>query len=95
MSRLNDLQEAIANQNSKGGIPSDKWMVFLLTDIALSLATIADAMTREDGEADAVDTAKDIVHKAIDNSVWLDTVNVEEMHKVVDDKYAEMTEGEG
>ena len=48
MSRLNDLQEAIANQNSKGGIPSDKWMVFLLTDIALSLATITDAMTREE-----------------------------------------------
>ena len=56
MSRLNDLQEAIANQNSKGGIPSDKWMVFLLTDIALSLATIADAMTKEDGDADETRT---------------------------------------
>ena len=55
MSRLNDLQEAIANQNSKGGIPSDKWMVFLLTDIALSLATITDAMTREDGESNEAD----------------------------------------
>ena len=55
MSRLNDLQEAIANQNSKGGIPSDRWVTLLLTDIALSLATIADAMTREDGEADETD----------------------------------------
>ena len=51
MSRLNDLQEAIANQNSKGGIPSDRWVTLLLTDIALSLATIADAMTRKDGDA--------------------------------------------
>ena len=55
MSRLNDLQEAIANQNSKGGIPSDKWMVLLLTHISLSLATIADAMTRKDGDADEAD----------------------------------------
>ena len=53
MSRLNDLQEAIANQNSEGGISSDKWVVLLLTHIALSLATIADTMTREDGEANA------------------------------------------
>ena len=52
MSRLNDLQDAIANQNSEGGISSDKWVVLLLTHIALSLATITDAMTRKDGEAD-------------------------------------------
>lgn len=37
-----------------------------------------------------VETARDIVHTAIDNSVWSDTVDVSEMHKVVDDKYAEM-----
>lgn len=45
-------------------------------------------------DADAVDTAKDIIHEAIDNSVWSDTVDTAKMHKVVDDKYAEMTEGE-
>lgn len=38
-----------------------------------------------------VETARDIVHKAIDNSAWSDTVDTAKMHKVVDDKYAEMT----
>ena len=37
----------------------------------------------------AGEIARDIVHEAIDHSVWSDTVNVEEMHRVVDDKYAE------
>ena len=44
---------------------------------------------------DAADTAKDIVHEAIDNSVWSNTVDTAKMHKVVDDKYAEMMEDEG
>ena len=38
----------------------------------------------------AVEIARDIMHEAIDHSVWSDTVNVEEMHRVVDDKYADM-----
>lgn len=33
---------------------------------------------------------RDIVHQAIDNSVWSKAVDVGKMHKVVDDKYAEM-----
>ena len=41
-----------------------------------------------------VETAKDIVHEAIDNSVWsdiVDTAEIAEMHMAVDDKYTEMT----
>lgn len=38
-----------------------------------------------------VEAARDIVHEAIDNSAWSDTVDTAKMHKVVDDKYAEMT----
>lgn len=40
---------------------------------------------------DSVETARDIVHEAVNNSVWSDTVDTAKMHKVVDDKYAEMT----
>ena len=36
-----------------------------------------------------VETARDIVHEAIDNSVWSDTVDTAKMHKVVDDWCAE------
>lgn len=54
MSRLENLQDAIAHQNRKGGIPFDKWVTLLLTDIALSLATIADALT-EKGDNDDTD----------------------------------------
>ena len=42
-----------------------------------------------------VDTARDIIHEAIDNSVWSDTVDTAKMHKVVDDKYAEMETDNG
>lgn len=38
----------------------------------------------------AVEIARDIIHSAIDHSTWSDTVNVEEMHRVVDDKYTDM-----
>ena len=38
----------------------------------------------------AGEIARDIMHEAIDNSVWSDIVDVEEMHRVVDDKYADM-----
>ena len=36
-----------------------------------------------------VEIARNIVHEAIDNSVWSDTVDTAEMHKVVDDWCAE------
>ncbi len=41
----------------------------------------------------SVETARDIVHEAINNSVWSDTVDTTKMHKVVDDKYAEIRGG--
>lgn len=37
-----------------------------------------------------VEIARNIVHEVIDNSVWSDAVDTAEMHKVVDDKYAEI-----
>ena len=37
-----------------------------------------------------VEVARDIVHEAINNSVWSDTVDTAKMRKVVDDKYAEI-----
>ena len=37
-----------------------------------------------------VETARDIVHEAIDNSVWVDAIDTAKIHKVVDDKYAEI-----
>ena len=38
----------------------------------------------------ADEIARDIMHEAIEHSVWSDTVNVDEMHRVVNDKYADM-----
>lgn len=38
-----------------------------------------------------VEIARNIVHEAINNSAWSDTVDTAKMHKAVDDKYAEMT----
>lgn len=51
MSRLKNLQEACAENNKNGGLNKDQWIMFLLTDIAISLATISDAMTGG-GESD-------------------------------------------
>ena len=47
-----------------------------------------------DNMRNASEIARDIMHDAIDRSVWSDSVNVEEMHKAVDDKYADMRKGE-
>ena len=52
MSRYKELTNAIANQNRQGGIEHKKWMTFLLTDIALSLATIADALAGPEEESE-------------------------------------------
>ena len=41
-----------------------------------------------------VEIARSIVHKVIDNSVWADSVDTAKMHKVVDDKYAEIRGGD-
>ena len=51
MSRLENFQEACAENNKNGGMNKDQWIMFLLTDIAISLATISDAMT-DGGESD-------------------------------------------
>lgn len=40
--------------NKNDVVPKDEWIVRLLTDIAASLATIADALSREDGKADEI-----------------------------------------
>ena len=50
MSRVEELEGAIekANRANGGtGMQSDKWLVLLMTDMAKSLAVIADKMTEE------------------------------------------------
>ena len=48
MSRYKELIESISKQNTNGGISFEKWTTFLLTDLAISLAVIADALVEED-----------------------------------------------
>lgn len=53
MSRVEELERSIelANRANDGtGLPSDKWQTLLMTDIAKSLAVIADKMTEEEKE---------------------------------------------
>lgn len=52
MSRYKEFTDAIADQNRQGGIEYKKWITFLLTDIALSLATIADALAGPEEESE-------------------------------------------
>lgn len=52
MSRYKEFTDAMAEQNRQGGISYEKWIMFLLTDIALSLATIADALTEAEEESE-------------------------------------------
>lgn len=49
MSRRDEFLNGLNKTNRNGGVPADEWQMFLLTDIALSLATIADTLkeTRE------------------------------------------------
>ena len=50
MSRVEEIEGAIekANRANRGtGLPSGKWQILLMTDIAKSLAVIADKMTEE------------------------------------------------
>ena len=52
MSRVDEVMNLVKQGNRNGGIPKDEWIIQLLTAIAVSLATIADALNRKDGEAD-------------------------------------------
>ena len=47
MSRYKELNKAISDSNTKGGMTFEKWVMLLLTDIALSLATISDTLTED------------------------------------------------
>jgi hypothetical protein len=44
MTRLEELTARLDNLNKNGGLPRDDWYMMLLTDIAVSLATIADEL---------------------------------------------------
>lgn len=45
MSRYEELMTVLDKQNKCGGAEYNEWMMFLATDIAMSLAKIADALT--------------------------------------------------
>lgn len=53
-SRVDQLLDIVDTVNKKE-YSRDEWMLTVLVDIAMSLATIADAMTREDGDTDEGD----------------------------------------
>lgn len=48
--RYKELNKAIADGNTEGGMTFEKWVMLLLTDIALSLATISDTLTEDSDE---------------------------------------------
>lgn len=48
--RYKKLNEAIADGNIKGGMSFENWIMLLLTDIALSLATISDTLKEDTDE---------------------------------------------
>lgn len=48
--RYKELNKAIADGNTEGGMTFEKWVMLLLTDIALSLATISDTLTDDSDE---------------------------------------------
>jgi len=50
VSRYKELIESISEQNTNGGISFEKWTTLLLTDMAISLAVIADTLTKEDSD---------------------------------------------
>lgn len=56
MSRYKEFTDAIAKQNRQGGVGYEKWIMFILTDIALSLATIADVLTKAEEESECTMT---------------------------------------
>lgn len=46
--RLEELINDSEKINNKGGLPRDEWILFQLTHINLSLATIADCLRKGD-----------------------------------------------
>ncbi len=48
MGRLEELINDSEKINNKGGLPRDEWILFQLTHINLSLATIADCLRKGD-----------------------------------------------
>lgn len=47
MTRTEWLTKALEKQNMQGGASNEQWMVWLLTDIAVSLANIADRLAEQ------------------------------------------------
>lgn len=47
MTRIEQLTKALEKQNMQGGASNEQWMVWLLTDIAVSLANIADRLAEQ------------------------------------------------
>ena len=47
MTRIEQLTKALEKQNMQGGASYEQWMVWLLTDIAVSLANIADRLAEQ------------------------------------------------
>lgn len=49
MSRREDLEKLLDSGNADGGMSIETWEMYLLTDIAVSLATIADELEEAKG----------------------------------------------
>lgn len=47
MTRIEQLTKALEKANMQGGASNEQWIVWLLTDIAVSLANIADRLTEQ------------------------------------------------
>ena len=47
MSRVEEFKNGLKNANKNGGMDHDRWVMYMLSDIALSLARIVDVMEAE------------------------------------------------
>ena len=52
MSRYSELRKGLEARNQNGGASRDEWYMFLLTDMAVSLAVIADQLKGDQEGAD-------------------------------------------
>ena len=52
MSRYSELRKGLEATNQNGGVSRDEWYMFLLTDMAVSLAVIADQLKGDQKGAD-------------------------------------------
>lgn len=50
MSRIDELTNAVESINNNGGMDTQEWIAFCLTDIAVSLARIVDLLEAEKGK---------------------------------------------